>query len=99
MIAGRAAPRVLIEEPTLLRLAVEGIEVVDVDGEMVGPGRLYVVTLEEVELLVAEREPEHRLLELRRGQPAHAEQLLVKPRRLLHVLGVNGHVIDPQRSH
>ena len=66
---------------------------------MVRAGRLDVVALEEVELLVAEREPEHRLLELRRGQPPHAEELLVEPRRLLHVLGVNGHVIDAQRSH
>jgi hypothetical protein len=50
-----------------------------------------------VELLVAEVEPEHRLLELR--EAAHAEELLVEPRRLLHVLGVNGHVVDAQRTH
>ncbi len=60
---------------------------------------LDVVALEEVELLVAEREPEHGLLEVRRGQPPQPEELLVEPRRLLHVLRVDGHVVDAKRSH
>ena len=99
MIAGSLGPRIAVQESALLRLAIDGLEVVDVDGDVVRARSLGVLTLEQVELLVAECQPEHRPFELRRRQPAHAEQLFVEARRLLEVVCMDRHVIDAQRSH
>ena len=89
MIAGSLGPRLAVQQPALLRLAIDGLEVVDVNGDVVRARSLGVFTLEEVELLVAECQPEHRPFELRHGQPAHAEQLFVEARRLLEVVRVD----------
>src|SRR4029450_2151621 len=58
-IASTLGPRLAVEDAAALRLPVHRLEVVDVDGDVMRAWRLHVVALEQVELLVAEREPEH----------------------------------------
>ena len=91
-------PRAGVERAELLRLDVHGLEVLDVEAEVVVRRRVRV-TLEEMELLVAEAEPDHGMAELRRGDSLHPEDVLVEPRRLLEIDRVHRHVVDASCSH
>ena len=92
-------PGLPVEEPALFRLRVHGLEVVDVEPDVVVPRRLGALAQEEVELLVAEREPADPLAERGRRNGLHAEQLLVEARRGLEVVGVDADVVEAHGPH
>jgi hypothetical protein len=79
VLAHLRAERVAVEHPQLLCLHVDRLEVVDVDRDMV-VARDLALPLEEMELLVAELQPDDRLGEDRRRDALHAENHFVEPR-------------------
>ena len=91
-------PRVAVEQPALERDRVGGLEVVDVEADVVELGRRRVA-VEEVQLLVAHLEPHDRVLEVGRRHAPHAEDVDVEARRLLEVVGVDAHVGEAGRAH
>src|SRR5439155_9854627 len=62
VLADRRALRLEVERPQLLRFQVDALEVVDVQREMVEPGRVRIAK-EEVKLVLAEAQPLHRAVE------------------------------------
>ena len=87
--------RDVVERAAPLGRAVDRLEVVDGDPEVVVAGRREVA-LEQVQLGAAEREPLDRDAEVRRGDRLRAEQVDVEVHRLLQVEGVDADVVDPQ---
>jgi hypothetical protein len=78
---------------------VDGVEVIDVQPDVVKLRRLRVWANEQVQLLATEAQPHDRERERRRGDARRAEQLLVERGGPLEVLRVNAHVVDRDRCH
>ena len=93
---GRVAPSV--PDAELFGLLVRGLEVVDVEGEVV-PLRRGVLVEEEVELQVPDPQPAHRPGEVGRGNLLHPEEVRVETDRLLQVGGADADVGEPSRPH
>jgi hypothetical protein len=92
------AERVVVVGADLARAAVHGREVVDREGEVVMARRVRGA-LEEVDLRVAEAQPLHGHAEVRRRDPARAEEVLVPGDRGLEVRRVDADVVDARGAH
>ena len=86
-------------EEKLVRLQEDGLEVVDVEREMVEARRLDRPSLEEVDLLLADLQPHDREAEVRSRHTLGAEDVLVEPDRRLHVVRVHRDVVEANRAH
>ena len=93
---GRVAPPV--PDAELLGLPVRGLEVVDVEGEMV-PLRRGVLLQEEVELQIPDAQPAHRPGEVGRGDLFHPEEVRIEADRLFQVGGADADVGEPSGPH
>src|SRR6266540_830641 len=97
-LANGGAERALLEQAELFRLQVGGLEVVDVERDVMELGRRRLA-LEEVKLLLSEPEPLHVLGEVRARQSLHPENLSVEAKRLLHVVRMDADVVETRGSH
>ena len=91
--------RVRVADPELREPDVERLEVVHLQAEVVESRRLLLAPLEEVELPVAEPEPDDGIPEGGRRQALETEELLVEARRLLEVPGRDADMIESRRAH
>src|SRR5439155_16732488 len=94
-----AAALFLAQTTKLVRLQEDGLEVVDVEREMVEARRLDRPSLEEVDLLLADLQPHDREAEVRSRHALGAEDVLVEPDRRLHVVRVHRDVVEANRAH
>jgi hypothetical protein len=87
-----------VKDAKLLRLPVDGLEVVDFEGNMLELGGRRI-PLEEMELQVAEAEPLQRRPEVGSGDLLHPEKVAVKLHRLCEIGGTYAHVVETDGSH
>src|SRR5215211_2511091 len=93
---GGVAPT--IPHAKLLGLLVRGLEIVDVEREVVS-GRRSVFVEEEVKLKIAHPQPAHGPGEVGRGDLFHPEEVPVEADRLLQVGSADADVGEPSRPH
>src|SRR5215210_3100026 len=77
---------------------VRGLEVVDVEREVMS-GRRRIIVEEEVELQITHPQPAHRPGEVGRGDLFHPEEVSVEADRLLQVGGADADVGESSRPH
>ncbi len=87
-----------VVRPKLFSPVVDRLEVVHFERDVLKLRRGRVV-LEEVDLEVAEAQPDEGSGKPRRRQPLQPERALVEGCRLLEVVGADTHVVEPCRPH
>ena len=94
----RAEAFALVEDAELLEPQVGGLEVVDLEAEVLVRVP-FLLDLEDVQLEVAEPQPAHRGAEVRRRDPLYPEDVLVEAGHGIDVGGRDADVVDRRRAH